>query len=254
MAAMGYLAECGTVKKDDVSKDQLLATMLLRLLGVYFVARSIIVGWSGVFRLVLATRLFSFGEAWSYNGLFVGSLAAELAIGIYFFLGGRWVIATVLLPAVPSSSDDVRENSEEERRMTTPPETPQGAKPATKTNVQAEGGWIERRAALLLRLLGVYFTASGIIAAFAEGDRLMSLWSDFALTRDTTFWWDVAMAAHVIVELLIGLYLVLGGQWVYDRILAPVTCRRAKHSISGMSEEVADEGQRGKEERGTNIE
>lgn len=93
-----------------VSKEEARATLLLRLLGVYFIAEAIISGWGEVIRSFVAMRTVGFNEAWSAHGLLIAHFVATLAIGIYFFRGGRWVVERVLLPAFHSSSESASED------------------------------------------------------------------------------------------------------------------------------------------------
>ncbi len=75
-------------------------------------------------------------------------------------------------------------------------------------------------AALLLRFLGVYFTAWAFISA---ADKIVFLLAaankhdlDYAVTR---YW---SYFAYPVAELIVGLYFLIGGQWVYDRLLVPI--------------------------------
>ena len=77
----------------------------------------------------------------------------------------------------------------------------------------------ESLATLLLRLLGVYFVAFGIIGGVREvisiilAANRMNL--ELALTRE----WDYLL--RPIMELSIGFYFLLGGQWVFEKLLTP---------------------------------
>ena len=79
----------------------------------------------------------------------------------------------------------------------------------------------ENLAASLLRFLGLYFTAWGAVSAIAGAGHLFLLSTrhgiDDALRRYGLDDW-----IRPGVELIIGLYFLLGGQWVYDKILTPV--------------------------------
>jgi hypothetical protein len=79
---------------------------------------------------------------------------------------------------------------------------------------------VKQLAALLLRLLGVYFVAWAIVIATnaASGTSLLSR-AGFAHLSCTS---EIAVWGRAIAALVTGLYFVVGGQWVFDRILTPI--------------------------------
>jgi hypothetical protein len=99
----------------------------------------------------------------------------------------------------------------------------------TPTSVAKEddraGRWSEAGlAALFLRLMGVYFAAWGVISGV---DKLVSIIHtanahdlDYALSVYGTY------LVYPAMELVVGFYFVVGGQWVYNKILAPIRRRK----------------------------
>ncbi len=85
----------------------------------------------------------------------------------------------------------------------------------------------ESLATLLMRILGLYITAFGIISAIGEITGLVflsrTLGADQALAR-----YHFEALIHPAAELLIGTYLLIGGQWVYDKILTPIGRRSSE--------------------------
>ena len=83
-----------------------------------------------------------------------------------------------------------------------------------------------------MRLLGVYFIALSIIDVFAEGSRVVLFWRELTLIENDLFARAIGVAAaRVASEFVIGMYLLLGGQWVFDRLLTPIALRRVDGSI-----------------------
>lgn len=137
--------------------------------------------------------------------------------------------------------------------MSNPQSTPRVAHAGTERNAHGDDKWIEDLAAVLMRLLGVYFAASAMSSVFAECNLLISVWNKFGM-RYGFFLWTIASSARVVVEFLIGIYLALGGQWVFDRLLTPVACRRSNSPIADMNEDATSNPQQSKEERDASIE
>lgn len=85
-----------------------LAGVLLRVLGVYFVARAIIFGAEEAVRLFVALRVgnTSLNYVLPRHWTNLTFMAAEFAVGAYLLFGGRWVFVKVLMPVVPRSPED----------------------------------------------------------------------------------------------------------------------------------------------------
>ncbi|NLS93531.1 MAG: hypothetical protein GXX96_15340 [Planctomycetaceae bacterium] len=80
----------------------------------------------------------------------------------------------------------------------------------------------ENLAELLLRFLGVCFTALGIIGGVEQVSYLLSLSREFGLNDALGHyqWWYLTRSA---AELIVGVYFLVGGQWVFDKILTPIS-------------------------------
>jgi hypothetical protein len=119
-----------------------------------------------------------------------------------------------------------------------PSELPAGA---TTPRLQSGSGWSEAGlAALLLRLMGVYFTAWAIITGTDEAIRLFLASREFGL--------DYALAKHwtylsyPAAQLIVGIYFLVGGRWVYEKVLTPVTRNPADDTLNDRGESSADGG------------
>jgi hypothetical protein len=115
----------------------------------------------------------------------------------------------------------------------TPSEVTTGSK---TTESQSDPGWSEAGlAALLLRLLGVYFTACAIIYGAEEAVRLLlasrELGLDFVLPKHWTY------LTYLVAELTVGLYLLFGGRWVYEKVLTPIAQNPMKNPSDGTDED-----------------
>jgi hypothetical protein len=79
----------------------------------------------------------------------------------------------------------------------------------------------EALAALLLRFLGVYFLTFGVIGTIDEAARIVMAISIGFGTAFATLgqWWRIV---RPVIELVAGAYFLTGGQWVYERMLAPM--------------------------------
>jgi hypothetical protein len=77
-----------------------LATLLLRLLGVYFVAFGIIDGVREVISIILSTNRMNLELALAREWVYLLRPIMELSIGLYFLLGGQWVFEKLLTPFV----------------------------------------------------------------------------------------------------------------------------------------------------------
>ena len=78
----------------------------------------------------------------------------------------------------------------------------------------------EGLAALLLRLLGVYFLVFGIIGGVSAVIQIIIATNKFGMDVALIREWNYL--ARPVLELAVGLYLLLGGQWVFDKLLTPL--------------------------------
>lgn len=82
----------------------------------------------------------------------------------------------------------------------------------------------EELAQLLLRLLGIFFLALAVESGITEASRISIVSKRFGW--DEFLWWTVAIGStRLVAELIVGGYLVLGGKWIFGRILAPIAHR-----------------------------
>ena len=90
---------------------------------------------------------------------------------------------------------------------------------------------------MLLRLLGIYYVAW---AAIDGGSRAGSIWH---IARELG-WDDYLAWRHTIqpaVELVLGIYFLIGGRWVFNRLLAPIPRRRFEHASAEVEPKSADD-------------
>jgi hypothetical protein len=104
------------------------------------------------------------------------------------------------------------------------PPAPQQSIPLTRENL----------AEVLLRFFGVYLVAYGLINAIVVVSSLVST-NRFDLEEPLAprhlFYF-----VHPAVELVLGLYFLMGGQWVFEKVLMPVV-RSAASSLPNMDED-----------------
>ena len=122
----------------------------------------------------------------------------------------------------------------DEQKPTEPtPATPPPPGPSTAR-------WSEEgMAALLLRLLGVYFTAWALISAADKIVLLLLALNKHDLDYAVSKYWSYF--AYPAAELIVGLYFLIGGQWVYEKLLVPIH-RSSRDDDSQASEEDGAEG------------
>jgi hypothetical protein len=79
--------------------EERLAVLLLRLLGVYFVACAIVSGMRAASFLWVDWRSFG-GDKWlaCADTVSLARAAAELIVGVYFVVGGQWAFDRILTP------------------------------------------------------------------------------------------------------------------------------------------------------------
>lgn len=82
---------------------------------------------------------------------------------------------------------------------------------------------IESLATLLIRLLGVFLAVCAILSVFDEAGRVMYVARWFKWGSDEMLVWQgVESVVRLTIGYVIGVYLILGGRWVLDRILTRV--------------------------------
>jgi hypothetical protein len=94
----------------------------------------------------------------------------------------------------------------------------------------------ERLALFLLRLWGVYFLALAFFSGMTLPNQITCAWKEFHY--DEFFAWQAAINLAIFAaELMIGFYCVLGGQWLFNRLLAPINHRPKNHDLEEKIEE-----------------
>ena len=79
----------------------------------------------------------------------------------------------------------------------------------------------EGLAAVLLRILGVYLVARGIITCVWEATTLFVVSHQYGLDFGLRgYHWHYLVSP--VAELLVGIYFLVGGQWVYEKVLTPI--------------------------------
>ena len=81
----------------------------------------------------------------------------------------------------------------------------------------------ENLAALLLRFLGLCFTAFGVVGVATMVGHILLLSTRFGLDDAVRRYYSFESLIVPGAQLIIGIYFLLGGQWVYDKILTPVS-------------------------------
>jgi hypothetical protein len=90
------------------------------------------------------------------------------------------------------------------------------------TSGSARRRWDEERlAALLLRLLGAYFVLCAIPLGMEGASYLLRGLTGTGL-YDFIAWNEVMDLAPAAAELLIGVYCIIGGQLIFNRLLVPM--------------------------------
>jgi hypothetical protein len=93
---------------------------------------------------------------------------------------------------------------------------------STTTDGRSDAVWSEAGlAALLLRFLGVYFAAWAIIRGMEHAMRVLLASRQVGLNSALSDYW--AYLAEPLPELAVGIYLLVGGRWVYEKLLTPIT-------------------------------
>ena len=108
---------------------------------------------------------------------------------------------------------DMKQNSDSGMTPAEPPE-----RPLTQ----------ERLAAVLFRLLGLYLTAFAIIGFVADAGNLIIFSMRLGLADALRGYHFNQSLIRPGAELIIGIYFLVGGQWVYKKLLAPI-CRGLSH-------------------------
>ena len=113
-------------------------------------------------------------------------------------------------------------------------------------------------AALLLRLLGLYLAATGSVGVVGYVGHIMVLSRMHGLDQTFATFYPIEYLCGPSFELILGIYFLVGGQWVYDKILAPMSrslrgaaaSARLRASEKGESEWICSECQKPLPERG----
>jgi hypothetical protein len=107
-----------TPREPSVAKwsEEGLATLFLRLLGVYFSSRALIYGIDMAVRLFITSNKTGLESPLSTYWIHFIYPFLELIFGIYFLFGGRWVFEKLLTPIVRSSQEDTFANNHEDSR------------------------------------------------------------------------------------------------------------------------------------------
>ena len=93
---------------------------------------------------------------------------------------------------------------------------------ALTSSLQSGGALTEEGlGALLLRLLGVYFTAWTIISGIEDAGHIVLAWRKFGCGELVAMEAAIDLA-RLAPELIIGIYFLIGGQWVFDKVLARI--------------------------------
>ena len=79
----------------------------------------------------------------------------------------------------------------------------------------------EALATLLLRLLGVYYAVWGIVGGVGKAGTIILAANRISLELALAREWVYLL--RPIMELVAGLYFLLGGQWVFEKVLTPIT-------------------------------
>jgi hypothetical protein len=79
----------------------------------------------------------------------------------------------------------------------------------------------EGLAHVLLRFLGVVLVARAIIVGVGTAEQLLVLWNSYGLDFGVRqYHWEYLVGPGA--ELMIGIYFLVGGQWVYEKVLTPI--------------------------------
>jgi hypothetical protein len=100
-------------------------------------------------------------------------------------------------------------------------ESPDPSPADATANLQTEGTWEEGRlAAILMRLLGVYFLGWAVISGVDEAVRLLIASNKYGLREMFPSHWTYL--ANIAATFAVGAYLLVGGRWVFEKVLAPM--------------------------------
>jgi hypothetical protein len=106
------------------------------------------------------------------------------------------------------------------------PESPESSSDPVRLNVETDGmrGWEEKLAALLLRLLGVYFVACAILSGTNDAIHVFTALGGsnvgVGVDKVLTHYWMYFV--YAIAEFIVGTYFLVGGQWVLEKVLIPI--------------------------------
>ncbi len=95
----------------------------------------------------------------------------------------------------------------------------------------------EGLAGLLLRFLGLCFTAFGVVSVATVVGHMFLLSTRYGIDDTLMRYYHFESLIAPGTELIIGIYFLLGGQWVYDKILSPI---RHRYPDDGLEETEED--------------
>jgi hypothetical protein len=122
--------------------------------------------------------------------------------------------------------------------MSNTPQSSESSNSQETLNAETDGVCGEERlAAILLRLLGVYFLALGIISGIEEAVRLCLAFNEIQVDLGRVLLKHWSYLAHLAAEFVIGAYLLIGGQWVFEKVLIPIIPGRLKDEHAVIDKE-----------------
>jgi hypothetical protein len=117
------------------------------------------------------------------------------------------------------------------------PGSPESSGDHVSLNVETDGTWREERiAAVLLRLLGVYFLAWAIVASIEEAVRLFFALRTNDISLDDFLRMRGWYLAYLAAEFAVGIYLLIGGRWVFEKVLIPIVPGSSKDEDADVHE------------------
>jgi hypothetical protein len=104
------------VETDGMWSEERLASLLLRILGVYFLAWAFISGIEEAVRFFVAISVSKIGldTLFPHHWTYLSYLAAEFTLGAYLLFGGQWVFEKVLVPVIPRPENGDHANEDQD--------------------------------------------------------------------------------------------------------------------------------------------
>ena len=88
-----------------------LATLLLRFLGIYFIACAFTGGIAEVIHIIHASNKLSLEVALQTEWHYLAHPVVDAILGSYFLIGGQWVFEKILTPMVRQPTEDASEET-----------------------------------------------------------------------------------------------------------------------------------------------